>query len=105
MGADKAGNFYAVASGQILKITKTGQSSVAIDNVPSAVDVAIDKNGRILVLMVDGISIFDAQGQKLKDLANGQIVTGAAIYVDNSTIYVADTGNSRKNSQVLTFTL
>lgn len=106
MGVDKDGNFYCVATGQIVKIDQDGVSSVVLDNVMNAVDVAIAKDGRMVVLMNNGISVYDASGQKLKDIGGGEIGTGAAIYVDASnTIYVADTGKDRKSSQILTYSL
>jgi hypothetical protein len=106
MGVDKDGNFYSVATGQIVKITKDGVTSIVLDNVMNAVDVAIAKDGRMIVLLNNGIAVYDATGQKLKDIGGGQIGTGAAVYVDSTnTIYVADTGKDRKSSQVLTFSL
>jgi hypothetical protein len=106
MGVDKDGNFYAVSTGQIHKITKDGTKSVVIDNVMNAVDVAVDKTGRLIVLLTNGIAVYDASGQKIKDIGGGQITTGSAIFVDSSnTAYVSDLGKDRKSSQILTFGL
>jgi hypothetical protein len=106
MGVDKNGNFYSVATGQIVKITPDGTKSVTIDNVMNAVDVAVTKDGRLVVLLTDGIAVYDASGEKLKDIGAGQVSTGSSIYVDSTnTIYVADTGKNRKTSQILTFNL
>jgi hypothetical protein len=106
MGIDKGGNFYSVATGQIVKVTPDGTKSVAIDNVMNAVDVAVAKDGRLVVLLTDGIAVYSATGEKLKDIGAGQVGTGSSIYVDSTnTIYVADTGKNRKTSQILTFGL
>jgi hypothetical protein len=106
MGVDKAGNFYAVSTGQIVKVTQDGTKSVILDGVMNAIDVAVDKAGRLVVLLSDGIAVYSPTGEKLKDIGGGQFDTAAAIYVDSSnTVYVADTGRNRKTSQVLTFGL
>lgn len=104
MGTDRQGNFYAINQGSVVKITLAGEVTPIVGYVPNPVDVAVTSKGHVLVLTSTAIEEFDAAGQPVRSFGAGQIINGAAITVDESDrIYVADSGTSKKDSQVLAF--
>lgn len=104
MGTDRQGNFYAINQGSVVKITLAGEVTPVVGYVSNPVDVAVTSKGHVLVLTSTTIEEFDAAGQPVRSFGAGQIINGAAITVDeHDRIYVADSGKSKKDSQVLAF--
>lgn len=106
IGGDSKGNVYAVSGSTIKKYDPTsGQvQDLVTTNLAGPIDVAADnRNGDIYVLEGTMIKRFNANGQMLSSFSSGAI-KGVAIAIDESgALYVADSGNSNKDSQVIKF--
>lgn len=105
IGGDSKGNVYAVSGSTIKKADPSGQvQDIITTNLAGAVDVAADnRNGDIYVLEASSIKRFNANGQMLSTFPSGAI-KGVAIAIDEGgSLYVADSGNTNKDSQVIKF--
>jgi hypothetical protein len=105
IGADNLGNVYAVSGVTIKKADSTGQvQDVITSDLTAPLDVAIDnRNGDIYVLESETIKRFNSKGQLLTTFSNGAINASSIAIDEVGAIYVADTGNSNKDSKVIKF--
>lgn len=102
---DKEGNIYVVAGSSIKKITSTGTASDFVTDISNGVDVAVNDKGRVFVLTKDGIVMYDDKGKKLNVFGQGDFALPSAIAAYGTDLYVADTGSSYKDSQVIKYSI
>lgn len=105
IGADSMGNVFSVAGNTIKKADTSGQvMDVVSSDLGAPIDVAVDnRNGDLYVLEQSEIKRFNSSGQLLVKFPNSA-TKPAAIAVDEAgAVYVADTGNSSKDSQIIKF--
>jgi hypothetical protein len=105
VGSDNQGNVYAVSGTTIKKADASGQiQDVVTTDLIAPIDVAVDsRNGDLYVLESTMIKRFNSNGQLLSSFSSGAI-KAASIAVDEAgAVYVADTGNTNKDSKVIKF--
>lgn len=105
IGADKDGAVYAVSGNTIKKSDASGQVMDVISaELAAPIDVAIDdRNGDIYVLEQQEVKRFNRDGMLLTKFAS-QAAKASSIALDSAGyVYIADTGNSAKESQVIKF--
>lgn len=102
---DKSGNVYVVAGSSIKKINSTGTASDFVTDISNGVDVAVNDKGRVFVLTKDSIIMYDDKGKKLNAFGQGDFAVPSAIAAYGTDLYVADTGTSYKDSQVIKYSI
>lgn len=105
IGADSMGNVYAVSGNTIKKADINGQvTDIITTDLAAPVDVAIDnRNGDIYVLEQSMIKRFTVNGQLLSQFSNGASKASSIAVDETGSVYVADTGNDKKDSKVIKF--
>lgn len=102
---DKSGNVYVVAGNVIKKITSTGTATDFASNISNGVDVAVNDKGKVFVLTKEGIVMFDETGKQINAFGQGDFAVPTAIAANGTDLYVADTGTSYKDSQVVKYSV
>lgn len=102
IGTDNNGNLYVISGSEVKKVSSSGTASSVIKGLSGAIDVTASGNN-IFVLTADGINIYDKNGKALGAFGQGELLSPQAIASDAKNVYVADSGSSQKDSQILVY--
>jgi hypothetical protein len=102
IGTDNNGNLYVVSGSEVKKVSSSGTVSSVIKGLSGAIDVTANGNN-IFVLTADGINIYDKNGKSLGTFGQGELLSPQSIASDAKNVYVADSGSSQKDSQILVY--
>jgi hypothetical protein len=105
IGSDSAGNIYVVSGSTIKKINSSGSASDFVTGVTGAIDVVANNSNQVCVLTSDGIKMYDAAGKALSTFGSGDYSNAMAIATNGTDIFVADAGQSYKNSMVVKYSV
>lgn len=105
IGSDIMGNVFAVSGNTIKKADTSGQvMDVVSSDLGAPIDVAVDnRNNDLYVLEQSEIKRFNSNGQLLVKFPNSASKPSAIAVDENGAVYVADTGSSSKDSQIVKF--
>ncbi|GIW21657.1 MAG: hypothetical protein KatS3mg068_0664 [Candidatus Sericytochromatia bacterium] len=101
IGADN-NNLYVVSGSEIKKVTSSGSVSTFVKSVSGAIDVASNGNN-VFVLTSEGINMYDKNGKLLGTFAQDELVSPQSIACNSNNVFVADSGSSQKDSQILVY--
>ena len=105
MGSDKDGNIYVVVGSIIKKITPDGKATDAVKDAKGAIDVTVTDTGNICVLNADGVTMYDKDGKQLSTFGQGDSIAPTAIASSGKDIYVADSGQTYVDSQIVKYSI
>jgi hypothetical protein len=105
VGSDNLGNVFAVSGNTIKKADSMGQvMDVVTTDLAGPIDVAVDsRNGDIYVLEASMVKRFTTNGQFAVSFSNGSTKAVSIATDEAGAVYVADAGNSNKDSKVIKF--
>lgn len=102
------GLLYALTSDGIFRLSDQGAStrvlaaaSASTVGWESIKDFAVDPEGNFFVLSDLGVFWLDAKGVLKGELASGDLIAPRALLWVNGSLYIADAGNSYKDSAIL----
>ncbi len=102
------GDLYALNRNGIFKVTSEGQAAPTLRADTTGAlpwstvkDFAVDAEGNFFLLTPTTVLWLDSEGNLKKALAEGDLLNPQALIWINGSLYIADAGNSHKDSAIL----